>query len=171
KIRLAISRSPRRSSEIRFSVRRARHSRSAIIQPLRRKWGAGQEKDADRQTPSIATHVFFPLHQNTYFRANCRTRYGALVGDGGVASVVIMPNVFGAPKLTPGLPGRRLFVTLNASNRKTRVWPSRIRKSLETACSHCQNPGPRTAPTPRFPNVPRGGAAKGDGLNQLLQNA
>ena len=71
--------------------------------------------------------------QNTYFSANCRTLYGAVVGEGGVASAVTMPNVFGAPKLIPGLPGLRLLVTLKASNRKTNVCPSRTRKSLETA--------------------------------------
>lgn len=63
----------------------------------------------------------------------------------------ILPKVFGLLKVTPGLPGRRLLVTLNASARISILWPSRIWNCRDTASSQSQYLGPTTLLLPTFP--------------------
>src|SRR5262245_25371472 len=67
----------------------------------------------------------------------------------------------------PTHPGRKLFVTLNASARKSSFCPSRTWKVLDRDRSNCQVPGPRTPPEPEFPNVPIAGRANAAGFKYL----
>src|SRR6202522_678503 len=60
--------------------------------------------------------------------------------------------------------GRILLVTLNASQRASRLWCSRILKILLSAVSNSQNDGPARLNTPAFPKVPRAGVANAAGF-------
>ena len=84
-----------------------------------------------------------------------------MVAAGGVASVVITPNVLAAPKDAPGFPGRIVFVRLNDSARNSMCEPSVIRNCRVSDISHCQNDGPTTEYAPTLPKVPVGAAGKG----------
>ena len=105
-----------------------------------------------------------------YFRANCITREGAVVAEGGVASVVILPNVAAVPDDRLGFPRWRLFVILKPSIRISNFCASWIENCREIAASHSQNPGPRIEFCPRLPNVPAAGAANAKGFRYDTQN-
>src|SRR6185503_4042806 len=105
-----------------------------------------------------------------YFRANCITREGAEVAEGGVASVVILPNVAAVPDDRLGFPRWRLFVMLKPSIRISNFCASWIANCREIAASHSQNPGPRIEFCPRLPNVPAAGAANAKGFRYDTQN-
>src|SRR5712691_6181802 len=51
------------------------------------------------------------------------------------------------------------------------LWPSRMENCLETATSHSQNPGPKTAFAPIFPYVPGAGCANAAGFHQATHGA
>jgi len=94
-----------------------------------------------------------------------------VLADAGVASEVIKPKLLAAAVLTPGLPGRKLLVTLNASKRISILCRSWIWNCLEIAWSHSQNDGPNTTYSPRLPKVPNAGAAKAAGFSHCSQKA
>src|SRR5467141_299922 len=93
--------------------------------------------------------LFTAPYQNTYFNANC-TILGppdvlgvAFAAEQPVVALAlaaeqrILPKVLGWPRITPGLPGRKLLVTLKASARISillfsRIWNCRDTASLQS---------------------------------------
>src|SRR5215475_8206274 len=87
--------------------------------------------------------------QNTYFKANCTILAPPELLDVALAAAQpvalalaaeqrILPNVFGLLRNIPGFPGRRLFVTLNASARTSTRWLSPTANCRDTASLQSQ---------------------------------
>src|SRR5213592_1191262 len=67
--------------------------------------------------------------------------------------VVIWPKVL-LFRVVFGFPFLRLFVTLNASARNSRLWASRGLKILDSPKSNCQVPDPQCSPASCFQSCP-----------------
>ena len=98
-------------------------------------------------------------YQKAYFSANCRTL--------GSSALRILPKLADLRNVSI-FPGRKLFVTLNASARNSRFWVSRKRNTRARAISNCQDVGSLRTARPRFPRVPKAGTANAAGFRYCV---
>src|ERR1041385_3290844 len=90
--------------------------KSSLAGPAAMPWRRSPSQGAPSGRPDWS--------QNVYLRANCRILgppAPLLAPPTELALEVISPNVPGLDIVTPGLPRRRLLVTLNASARNSTV--------------------------------------------------
>src|SRR5438093_12424191 len=81
----------------------------------------------------------------------------------GSSAVRILPTT-GEMKFISIAPGRKLFKTLYASARNSRLRDSLIENVRDTDMSNCHAVGKRIVARPAFPSVPRAGSANAAGF-------